>query len=42
METSKLILRVEFPSESNMKRAKLDRIDMYRLEHQDIIKIQKS
>ena len=42
METSTLILRIELPSESNMKIAKLHRIDMYRLGHQDIIKFKKS
>lgn len=42
METSTLILRVELPSESTMKRVKLHHIDMYRLGHQDIIKFKKS
>lgn len=42
METSTLILRIELHSESNLKIAKLHRIDMYRLGHQDIIKIKKS
>lgn len=41
METSTLILRIEIPSESTMKRVELHRINMYRLEHQYIIKLKK-